>query len=53
MFGNMKLATKLFGSFVIVLVLMAGLGVYAISSLATVDGSAGDLAANWLPSGPG
>ncbi|WP_164964122.1 methyl-accepting chemotaxis protein [Rubrivivax sp. JA1026] len=46
----MKLATKLFGSFVVVLLLMAALGVYSITRLAVVNGSTVDLADNWLPS---
>ncbi|MDP9125521.1 MAG: MCP four helix bundle domain-containing protein, partial [Pseudomonadota bacterium] len=50
MLKSIKLATKLFGSFLIVLALMAGLGTYAISQLATVNGSTVDLATNWLPS---
>jgi len=50
MFKNLKLATKLFGSFLLVLALMAGLGAYAISQLATVNRSTVDLATNWLPS---
>src|ERR1700741_1495326 len=50
MFSKMKLVTKLFGSFVIVLALMAGLGAYAISQLATVNSSTVELASNWLPS---
>ena len=50
MFKNLKLATKLFGSFLLVLALMAGLGTYAISQLATVNRSTVDLATNWLPS---
>jgi len=50
MFSNMKVATKLFGSFVIVLALMGALGAYALSQLATVNSSTVDLAANWLPS---
>ena len=50
MFSQMKLATKLFGSFVIVLLLMAGLGIYAISSLASVNASTVEIATNWLPS---
>ena len=33
MFANLKLGTKLFGSFLIVLALMAGLGTYAIVQL--------------------
>jgi len=50
MFKNLKLATKLFGSFLLVLALMSGLGAYAISQLATVNRSTVDLASNWLPS---
>lgn len=50
MFTNMKLATKLFGSFVIVLVLMVGLGAYSIVQLSTVNTSTVDLATNWMPS---
>ena len=50
MFGNLKLSTKLFGSFLIVLALMAGLGAYAIAELATVNRSTVDLATNWMPS---
>jgi methyl-accepting chemotaxis protein len=50
MFNNMKLATKLFGSFLLVLALMTGMGVFAISRLATVNNSTMDLAGNWMPS---
>ncbi len=50
MFRQMKLATKLFGSFVIVLALMIGLGVYAIAQLATVNRSTEEVATIWLPS---
>jgi methyl-accepting chemotaxis protein len=50
MFRNMKLATKLFGSFVVVLALMTGLGAYAIAQLATVNQSTVDLSTNWMPS---
>ncbi|WP_423200275.1 MULTISPECIES: methyl-accepting chemotaxis protein [unclassified Cupriavidus] len=50
MFRNMKLATKLFGSFVIVLTLMVGIGIYAIAQMATVNHSTVDLATNWMPS---
>ncbi|HEX2603837.1 MAG TPA: methyl-accepting chemotaxis protein, partial [Oxalicibacterium sp.] len=46
----MKLATKLFGSFIVVLALMIGLGLFVISKLATVNGSTNDLAMNWMPS---
>ena len=50
MFANLKLGTKLFGSFLIVLALMLALGVYAIAQLSAVNGSTVDLANNWLPS---
>ena len=50
MFANMKLATKLFGAFVLMLALMAGLGIYAIAQLGTVNASTVELATNWLPS---
>ena len=50
MFSNLKLSTKLFGSFLIVLALMAGLGAYAIAELATVNRATVDLATNWMPS---
>ena len=50
MFANMKVATKLFGAFALVLLLMAGLGVYAVQSIAAVNGATRDFATNWLPS---
>ena len=50
MFSNLKLGTKLFGSFLIVLALMAGLGTYAIVQLGAVNRSTVDLATNWMPS---
>jgi methyl-accepting chemotaxis protein len=49
MVSNMKVATKLFGSFVIVLGLMVGLGVYAIKQLGVVNFSTVDFATNWMP----
>ncbi|MCE4557768.1 methyl-accepting chemotaxis protein [Pelomonas cellulosilytica] len=50
MFANLKLATKLFGSFLVVLALMAGLGGYSIYQLSIVNNSTVDLSTNWLPS---
>jgi methyl-accepting chemotaxis protein len=50
MFSNMKLATKLFGSFVVVLILMGGFGFYAVSRLAVVNDATVELATNWMPS---
>jgi methyl-accepting chemotaxis protein len=47
---NIKLATKLYGSFVVVFAVMLGLGIYAISQLALVNAAAVDLSTNWLPS---
>ncbi|WP_413195150.1 methyl-accepting chemotaxis protein [Pararobbsia alpina] len=46
----MKLATKLFGSFLIVLILMSGVGAYAIVQLSNVNDSTVALATNWMPS---
>jgi methyl-accepting chemotaxis protein len=50
MFNNMKLATKLFGSFLLVLALMTGMGVFAISKLAIVNNSTTELGTDWMPS---
>jgi methyl-accepting chemotaxis protein len=50
MFSNLKLATKLFGSFVVVLALMVGFGVYSLSRLGQVNDATIDLATNWMPS---
>jgi methyl-accepting chemotaxis protein len=50
MFANMKVATKLFGAFALVLLLMAGLGAYAIQSMANLNGATRELASSWLPS---
>ncbi|RDU98222.1 methyl-accepting chemotaxis protein [Trinickia dinghuensis] len=49
MFKNMKLATKLFGSFAILLVLMSGLGVYALVQLSNVNDQATRLAQQAVP----
>jgi methyl-accepting chemotaxis protein len=50
MFPQMKLATRLFGAFAVVLLLMIGLGTYTVRQLAVVNESTVDLATNWLPS---
>jgi methyl-accepting chemotaxis protein len=50
MIAQMKLATKLYGAFLVVLALMVGLGMYSLSQLSTVNGSTVDLATNWMPS---
>jgi methyl-accepting chemotaxis protein len=50
MFSNLKLATKLFGSFALVLLLMIGFGVFSVRQLATVNESTVELATNWMPS---
>jgi methyl-accepting chemotaxis protein len=49
MFSNLKLGTKLFGSFLVVLALMGGLGAYAIAQLGSVNNSTVDIARNWMP----
>ncbi|HEY0956875.1 MAG TPA: methyl-accepting chemotaxis protein [Roseateles sp.] len=48
-FYDLKIATKLVLSFVAVLVLTAGLGVFSIVELARVNRTATDLAENWMP----
>ncbi len=50
MFKNLKIASKLMGAFALVLALMAGIGIYAVQALATVNSSTKDLATSWLPS---
>jgi methyl-accepting chemotaxis protein len=50
MFRNLKLGTKLFASFALVLLLMTGIGAFAIQSLSTVNASTHELADNWMPS---
>ena len=48
-FYNLKLATKLLLSFVVVLVLTAGLGGFSILQLAKVNQKSSDLADTWMP----
>jgi len=50
MLKNLKLATKLSGAFLIVLALMAGMGMFAVTRLTIVNGAAVDLATSWMPS---
>jgi methyl-accepting chemotaxis protein len=47
---NVRLATRIFGAFLIVLALLGGLGLYAISQLAVVNQSTLNLATSWMPS---
>ena len=49
-FDNLKLAHKLLVSFVLILVLTAGLGVFSISQLSSVNQKSADLSDNWMPS---
>jgi len=49
-FYNLKIATKLISSFLIVLVLTAAMGVFAIYQLGQVNQTATDLGTNWMPS---
>jgi methyl-accepting chemotaxis protein len=49
-FRNMKIGSRIFGSFVLVLALLAGLGAYAIAQLAIVNASTTDIASSWMPS---
>jgi methyl-accepting chemotaxis protein len=50
MFNNLKVSTRLAAAFILVLVLMTGLGGYSVLQLSTVNNSTIDLATNWMPS---
>ncbi|HEY8977467.1 MAG TPA: MCP four helix bundle domain-containing protein, partial [Burkholderiaceae bacterium] len=50
MLKNLRVGTKLFGSFLVVLGLLAGLGVFALAKLANVNASALEIANQALPS---
>ncbi|NCT83081.1 MAG: HAMP domain-containing protein [Comamonadaceae bacterium] len=49
-FYDLKIATKLVVSFVAVLLLATGLGLFSIIQLARVNQTANELAENWMPS---
>jgi methyl-accepting chemotaxis protein len=50
MFKNLKIATKLIGSFLVILALMAVLGIFSLSKLTAVNDATLELANNWMPS---
>ena len=50
MLKNIRIGTKLFGSFLAVLALLAGLGIFALSRLANVNAAALDIANDAMPS---
>jgi methyl-accepting chemotaxis protein len=49
-FRDLKIASKILVSFVMVLAITAFLGLFALSEMADVRSSADDIATNWLPS---
>ncbi|MDP9900827.1 methyl-accepting chemotaxis protein [Variovorax ginsengisoli] len=49
-FDNLKLANKLLLSFIAILTLTAGLGIFAITQLSSLNEKSADLAENWMPS---
>jgi methyl-accepting chemotaxis protein len=49
-FYNLKIATKLITAFLVVLILSAFIGIFAITQLAAVNKTATDIATNWMPS---
>ncbi len=49
-FYDLRIATKLITSFLVVLVLMAAMGVFAVIQLGKVNQTASDMRENWLPS---
>ncbi|MFZ3119105.1 MAG: MCP four helix bundle domain-containing protein, partial [Variovorax sp.] len=50
MLKNLKLAPKLFGAFAVVLVLMAGLGLFALAQMSKVNDASTEISSNWMPS---
>ncbi len=46
----MKLSTRLFGAFFILLLMMGGSGIYAVTQLSAVNDATVDIASNWMPS---
>ncbi len=50
MFANMKIATKLFWAFALVLLLMVGFGIYALAQISRVNDATVFLANNSMPS---
>jgi methyl-accepting chemotaxis protein len=50
MFGNMKIATRIGLGFGLVLLLMLGMGGFAMLQMAKINASSTDIAGNWLPS---
>ncbi|MES2163107.1 MAG: methyl-accepting chemotaxis protein [Pseudomonadota bacterium] len=49
-FYDLKIATKLVASFMVVLALMLANGILSIANMGTINGSTLDLYTNWLPS---
>ncbi len=49
-FYDLKISTKLISSFLVVLALTAGMGVFAILQLGSVNQAAQDIRGNWMPS---
>ncbi|MFL9879630.1 methyl-accepting chemotaxis protein [Herbaspirillum rhizosphaerae] len=49
-FYNLKIATKLISTFLSIIVLVIGLGIFAIVQLDKVNTASSDIATNWLPS---
>jgi len=50
MLKNIRIGTKLFGSFLIVLALMAGLGMFALAKLASVNAATIEITTDAMPS---
>jgi methyl-accepting chemotaxis protein len=48
-FSNLSIRSKILAAFAVVLIAAAGLGLFAIDRLATVNGSAAEVRDNWLP----
>jgi methyl-accepting chemotaxis protein len=49
-FRDMRIAFKLTGTFLVMVALSAGMGLYAVSALSALNSSTDQLAVAWLPS---
>ncbi|UYB53661.1 methyl-accepting chemotaxis protein [Xanthomonas sp. AM6] len=50
MFGNLKIATRIGLSFGVVLLLMLGMGIFAMLQMNKINQASTDIAGNWMPS---
>src|SRR5688572_3002390 len=49
-FNDLKISTKLISSFIVVLLLTAGMGIFSIAKVAAVNEKTAAIKDNWMPS---